>query len=1245
MTRSALIAGMLVFFVGSPPTAASDSGGALPLPVSECVQAQYAIEGVYWRHRTWPEQNAGPKPPLAAVLSAETVRTKVRDSVLMSKALEAIWSQPLTKQQLEAEADRIIRETKRPAMLQEVLRSLGGRRDLFVECLARPTLVDRLVRERYADDPHIHAGTKARAQAARTTASSFAALRALADDFTEVVLTKEADCGRGDGLGEPDPSGRVCVTAEEWEALAAEGLPPGGAAAVSEDDSSFYVRSILPGPDGTMYVSTARWTKRPFDKWWAEVSGALGSGVDGLEQTLAATDVSFGASPLDLAASNALLEPMDVCTPDTWTPTNTTGAPTARRAPIGVWTGTEMVVWGGYSASLGFQNTGGRYDPLLDSWQPTSTGPNCPASRFGHTAVWTGTEVLIWGGYGASFYTQGGRYNPASNSWASMSTAETPIARFEHTAVWTGTEMIVWGGNQTTGDPPVPLGTGGRYSPSTNSWAPTPAGPLARHRHSAVATGSNLHLMIVWGGDNGSQLSDGSRFDWIAGSWSPTSAGPEARHDHSAVWNGSQMIVWGGGLSGNTLNTGSRYDPTSNTWQSTSTAAPVPQSRHKHSAVWAAEAGEMIVWGGYDGGWLNSGGRYNPLNNSWQSTSVGANVPDPRYMHAAAWTGSEMTIWGGYRYLGQEVDFASGGRYCVVGCTLREWFRDSDSDTWGDASESRISCDPPGIDWWDNIRLGDCNDQDDTMYPGAPQRCDGKNNDCNDPSWPAVPPDEANQDGDAYEICAGDCNDGDASVYPGAPQLCDGKNNNCSDPGWPALPPAERDADSDGFRICTGDCDDTRAQVNPGRIEGLSAPGTCSDGLDNDCDGKTDAAEAGCLVPLYDLAALVDYYRRPDQVGGEQWAEGITVELLTAPSQAFVGRALTKANGEALFTGLESGSYVLKPHRTEPLPAPAVTPADAALVVSAWLGTVDPLVDPIQRKAADVDRDGQAGISDASLIMRHWLGRVGRFPAAAALSPPSDLGFEPPTDTTPVPSDGPSRFMAYCFGDVNSDWWTQPAQGGAIAGTAVWLGPALSADETDGGGETTVLLEGAELPLRDESQTGLQWVDAGARLYRVAGPARALRSVSITDFSPTGDESDAEAAAQRVVWSSETPDRPAPRRSERQRILFRSSQPTYSLALVLRLAPGSREPRPVLEPPFADWVVVSHFDEARRELRIAAFGVANPLPAGRHTLSLALDGQVSGVLELSVDEGRATEVKLGRSTRVRDAAEARGPVR
>jgi len=42
-------------------------------------------------------------------------------------------------------------------------------------------------------------------------------------------------------------------------------------------------------------------------------------------------------------------------------------------------------------------NTGGRYDPGTDSWTATNT-TNAPSARALHTAIWTGSEMIVWGG-------------------------------------------------------------------------------------------------------------------------------------------------------------------------------------------------------------------------------------------------------------------------------------------------------------------------------------------------------------------------------------------------------------------------------------------------------------------------------------------------------------------------------------------------------------------------------------------------------------------------------------------------------------------------------------------------------------------------------------------------------------------------------------------------------------------------------------------------------------------------------
>ena len=75
----------------------------------------------------------------------------------------------------------------------------------------------------------------------------------------------------------------------------------------------------------------------------------------------------------------------------------TTGAPTGRVPHTAVWTGSKMIVWGGRTPAP-TPNTGGRYDPATDTWTATTHDGSAHAPATRHTAVWTGTEMIVWGG-------------------------------------------------------------------------------------------------------------------------------------------------------------------------------------------------------------------------------------------------------------------------------------------------------------------------------------------------------------------------------------------------------------------------------------------------------------------------------------------------------------------------------------------------------------------------------------------------------------------------------------------------------------------------------------------------------------------------------------------------------------------------------------------------------------------------------------------------------------------------------
>lgn len=192
-------------------------------------------------------------------------------------------------------------------------------------------------------------------------------------------------------------------------------------------------------------------------------------------------------------------------TSDSWRPTSTGSNVPLPGKLVAVWTGSEMIAWGAYQFRHDWpvEVTGGRFDPVTNTWAALPKEDIWTVEpRYDTTAVWTGEEMIVWGGRTGDQVplANGGRYHPEKDEWRAIPLDETaPVPRHAHTAVWTGTEMIVWGGGSFSDE----LQNGGRYDPNARRWTATstgPSTPISRSNHAAVWTGTE---MIVWGTDFG----------------------------------------------------------------------------------------------------------------------------------------------------------------------------------------------------------------------------------------------------------------------------------------------------------------------------------------------------------------------------------------------------------------------------------------------------------------------------------------------------------------------------------------------------------------------------------------------------------------------------------------------------------------------------------------------------------------------------------------------------------------------
>src|SRR5947207_2571937 len=444
------------------------------LTFADRVAYQRAIEEVYWQHRIWPKANAGPKPSLAKVMSQAQIEEKVEDYLRNSQALEDYWQRLITPDQLQAEMERMASQTKQPGVLREIFAALGNDPLVIAECLARPVLAERVITELYAHDSRFHGELKRRAEADLRTHPSVREMKQTSGMYTEMEWIKSdstPDQNKG-GSASPEDDAKangqrrdaedgITLNSREWDetvqklvatlnkpdaatpkafgvgvrsrkrGIAAfesadmsahsknvagdeyETLAVGKVSPLREDEGHYYAVAVMNKGKDRLKLATVAWLKEPLRSWLAKAETQV-------PVTMAAVSANYTLPVISGQSDNSI--PSVACTDDTWTATSTgTNAPAARELHTAVWTGSEMIVWGGFNGSS-ILNTGGRYNPGTDSWTATST-ISAPAARSLHTAVWTGTEMIVWGGdnSGGNLNT-GGRYNPGTDSWTEPST-------------------------------------------------------------------------------------------------------------------------------------------------------------------------------------------------------------------------------------------------------------------------------------------------------------------------------------------------------------------------------------------------------------------------------------------------------------------------------------------------------------------------------------------------------------------------------------------------------------------------------------------------------------------------------------------------------------------------------------------------------------------------------------------------------------------------------------------------------
>ncbi len=192
---------------------------------------------------------------------------------------------------------------------------------------------------------------------------------------------------------------------------------------------------------------------------------------------------------------------------DAWQAMSTEGAPERRYQHHFLWLGDKAMVWAGFTGLEGWHRDGAFYHPDTDTWTPVGVDDQAPTLRSDERAVWTGEKVVVYGGWDEVanniYRDDGASYDPETDSWTAIdgTVPGAPRMRGEHTMVWTGEEVLIWGGRSMTGY----HNDGAAMKMANGSWRSIPSAddsPAPRKNAEEHWMGSLANQLIVWGGDD-----------------------------------------------------------------------------------------------------------------------------------------------------------------------------------------------------------------------------------------------------------------------------------------------------------------------------------------------------------------------------------------------------------------------------------------------------------------------------------------------------------------------------------------------------------------------------------------------------------------------------------------------------------------------------------------------------------------------------------------------------------------------